>query len=231
MCVVSWWRHLRVAWVEIGQIWNLKFRISYEPGNSLSFVFVSNHLPFPISTGDVWLHIVVPPCTVHHMFLIFSFKVNQLHGLKHCNLLLKITNSLSDILPLLLMVNDSHDYCRKGTTPVSKMMTCKLHRFCQTGSLYRGNWPCWVQFWPYFWAKLTPSLLFWFFFPKFSTQSQHKMANCQSNTMSQVFLSLRSLGPPVLVLTTVILFGCEIFQYLLPIILSSCMMVYFCFIL
>ena len=166
MCVVSWWRHLRVAWVEIGQIWNLKFRISYEPGNSLSFVFVPIHLPFPIGTGDVWLHIVVPPCTVHHMFLIFYSKVNQLHGLKHCNLWLKIANSLSDILPLLLMVNDSHDYCKKVTTPVSKMMTCELHRFCQTGCLYRGNWPFCVQFWPYFWAKLTPSLLFWFFYSK-----------------------------------------------------------------
>ena len=52
MCVVSRWRHLRVAWVEIGQIWNLKFRISYEPGNSLNFVFLPIHLPFPISTGD-----------------------------------------------------------------------------------------------------------------------------------------------------------------------------------
>ena len=39
-------------------------------------------MPFPISTGVVWVHIVVSPCTVHHKYLIYSFKANHHRGVK-----------------------------------------------------------------------------------------------------------------------------------------------------
>ena len=48
----------------------------------------------------------------------------------------------------------------------SKFKISKIYRFWQTDSLHRGNWPCWVQIWHYFWARPTPSLSFWLFLSK-----------------------------------------------------------------
>ena len=36
------------------------------PGNSLSSVFLSIHIPFPINSGLASSIIVIPPCTAHH---------------------------------------------------------------------------------------------------------------------------------------------------------------------
>ena len=48
----------------------------------------------------------------------------------------------------------------------SKIEIYKICRFWQADSLHRSNWPCWVQIWPYFWARPTPSLSFWPFLSK-----------------------------------------------------------------
>ena len=50
---------------------------------------------------------------------------------------------------------------KKGTT--KNLNISMLQGYCQTDSLSKGNWPCWVQLWPYFRARSTPSLSFWFF--------------------------------------------------------------------
>ena len=59
----------------------------------------------------------------------------------------------------------------------------KIYRFWQTDSLHREGWLWRVQIWLYFWARSTPSLSFWLFWPK-NLKNIRKASGscCQSNT-------------------------------------------------
>ena len=66
---------------------------------------------------------------------------------------------------------------QKGTTPPVSFINFKTDRFCQTKSLYQGNWPCGVQIRLYILVKLTPSLSFWPLCSKFSIHSKTRELN------------------------------------------------------
>ena len=44
---------------------------------------------------------------------------------------------------------------------ISKIEYFNIQKYCQADSPHRGNWPCGVLIWSYFWARRTPSLSFW----------------------------------------------------------------------
>ena len=56
----------------------------------------------------------------------------------------------------------------------------------QSDSLLRGNWPCWVQIWLWFWARPIPLLLFWLFLSKtWKKVRKTSEADHKSNTSLQ----------------------------------------------
>ena len=143
---VTWWCHQILTRVETAKIWKSSWKSAF-----CSYQVTHSVLCFP----PFLYH---PPWEkVLNCCILWS---------RHAQL----TTSASNSSPKLAISKDRNmqppyrscpiivggwrlqDHYSKRDNSSLKNINFNLDIFCRTDSLYSGNWPCWFQIWPYFWA-------------------------------------------------------------------------------